>query len=41
MFMKLTETDIDSFDKTVMTQEHFAKFAKQITGDKHSTREID
>lgn len=39
--MKITETDADQCDRTIMTQDHFTKFAKQIIGDKYSTREVE
>lgn len=41
LYMKLTESDKDQFDKAVLTLEHFSKFVRQTLGDKHSSREVE
>jgi hypothetical protein len=38
-FTKITESDKDNFDKTVMTLDHFGKFVRISVGDKISNRE--
>mmetsp|Transcript_32138 Transcript_32138/g.31451 ORF Transcript_32138/g.31451 Transcript_32138/m.31451 type:complete len:180 (+) Transcript_32138:334-873(+) len=40
-FMKLTESDSENYDKSVMTLEQFSKFIRHSLGDKLSTRELE
>lgn len=41
LFMKMTESDSDQFEKAVMTLDHFSKFIRNIVGDRHSTKEVE
>ena len=41
LFIKYTESDSDSYDRTVMTSEHFIKYIRSIVGDRYSAREVE
>ena len=42
LYCKHTECETpDQYDRVVMTREHFLRFVKAVSGDKHSSREIE